>query len=742
MDLRRDVLQLLEGADAGLDKRQIVRELGLDAVHRAELKAVLRDLLNSRQIIKVHKRKYRAADRLPPVLVVHFFQMDDMGDLIARPKEKTDATPLIRLSDKSPAGQSIGVGDTALVRLTRVADGYDARVIKKFDRQPDTAVPQLGKVHFLPEGIRIQPTDKKARSSFVLKGAKGDLQEGDLVRFLPVRGKHLGSPVAEVEERIGSMLDPKAASLLSMAEHGIVEGFSPAEEEQAETAKPIILGKREDLRDLPLITIDPEDARDFDDAVLARPDDDQKNKGGWVVWVAIADVAHYVTPESPLDVGARKRGNSVYLPDRVVPMLPERLSADLCSLRPDEDRACMAVEMVFDAKGHKRRHRFTRGLMRSRACLTYAQAQAAHDGNMDETTKPLWEDVLRPLWHAYSALKIAWEEREPLHIETDERRVRIGEDGKVTSITLKERFEAHKLIEICMVLANVCAAETLESKKQPFIYRVHAEPDSAKVHTLADFLRTLGMKWAKGDRVTTKRFNRLLAQVHEGKFEQIVNDMVLRTQMRAIYDPHNIGHFGLSLQRYTHFTSPIRRYADLTVHRALIRALNLGEDGATDREVSELSAIAEHITMTERAAMATERDAVDRYMAAHMADQIGAIFAASITGVTRFGLFLSLEENGADGLVPVRTLGDEYFQLDEAAHALIGRDTGGRYRLGHKVSVRLREATPLTGGLLFEMLTPPVPGPRPNRRNRVDHSRKHSKDKNRGRSFKRTGRSR
>lgn len=732
MDLRGDVLTLLEGADAGMDKRQIVRELGLNAVHRAELKAVLRDLLDSGEIMKVHRRKYRAADRLPPVLVVHFYTMDEMGDLLARPKEISDTVPLIRLQDKSPAGQAIGVGDTALVRLTRVTDGYDARIIKKFDHQQGGG-PQLGRIHFLPEGIRIQPVNKKARNAFVYKGPRGELQEGDLVRFRPVRGKHLGLQQADVEERIGSMLDPKAASLLSMAEHGIVEGFSPAEEEQAANARPAQLGEREDLRHLPLITIDPDDARDFDDAVLAMPDTDPKNKGGWVVWVAIADVAHYVTPESPLDFGARKRGNSVYLPDRVVHMLPPRLSADLCSLRPDEERACMAVEMVFNASGHKLRHRFTRGLMRSHARLTYAQAQAAHDGQLDDTTRPIWDEVLHPLWDAYWVLKAAWEEREPLHIETDERRVRIGEQGQVISITLKERFEAHKLIETCMVLANVCAAETLEAKKQPLIYRVHGEPDYAKVHTLSDFLRTLGMKWAKGDRVTTKRFNTLLAQVEDGKFEQIVNDMVLRTQMRAIYDPHNIGHFGLSLQRYAHFTSPIRRYADLTVHRALIRALHLGNDGATDREMSELEAIAEHITMTERAAMAAERDAVDRYLAAHMADQIGAIFPARITGVTRFGLFLTLEENGADGLVPVRSLGDEYFQHDETAHALIGRDTGGRYRLGQPVSVRLREATPLTGGLLFEMLTPPVPGPRPGRRNRIDRSRKHYKDKRRRR---------
>jgi ribonuclease R len=454
------------------------------------------------------------------------------------------------------------------------------------------------------------------------------------------------------------------------------------------------------LRRIPLVTIDPEDARDHDDAVWAGTDDDPKNKGGHIVIVAIADVAHYVKPGSALDREALKRGNSAYFPDRVVPMLPEKLSADLCSLMDAVDRPCLAVRMVFERDGNKKRHEFIRGIMRSAATLTYQQAQRAFDGK-DEGE--LARNVLAPLWNAYQALAKARDRRDPLSLDLPERRIVIGDDGKVKSIAFRERLESMRLIEEMMITANVAAAETLEKARSPLIYRIHEQPSKEKLYAFSDYLRTIGMSFAKGQVTKPSSFNRILAQAKGGPNEAPINDVVLRTQAQAVYAPENIGHFGLNLQRYAHFTSPIRRYADLVVHRALIRALNLGEDGLSDAQAAKLGEVADHISMTERRAMAAERDSNDRYVAAFMEDRVGATFEARVTGVTRFGLFVRLPESGAEGLVPARTLGFEYFRHDERQHALIGDRSGTKYSMGDTLMVRLMEAAPLTGGLRFEL---------------------------------------
>ena len=433
--------------------------------------------------------------------------------------------------------------------------------------------------------------------------------------------------------------------------------------------------------------------------------------GGWICWVAIADVAvAYVKPGSALDITAREKANSVYFPDRVEPMLPEVLSAGLCSLREGEPRACLAVRMIFDKTGRKRSHRFHRGLMRSAAKLSYEEAQAAIDGLPGDKAATLMGRVLRPLFDAYAVLKLGRDARSPLEIESAERRIHFGADGQIAAITARASLPAHKLIEEFMIQANVCAAETLEQRRTPLIYRVHDTPSDAKVASLVDFLATLSIPWSKGQAPTTERFNRLLDQTRGGPHAEIVNEVVLRTQMQAIYDSDNIGHFGLNLDRYAHFTSPIRRYADLIVHRALIRALGLGSDGLADKDVVQLKETAEHITMAERRAMAAERDATDRYVASFLSERVGAEFEGRITGVTRFGLFVRLAETGADGLIPIASLGTEYFIHDERAHALVGERTGGRWRLGRDVEVRLKEATPITGGLLFEMLSEPEAG--------------------------------
>jgi ribonuclease R len=721
--LREAVIEAIKLGEGEFGKREIARALklkGTDA--KRALKDVLAELEADGAIARSPSKTYTLAGALPSVTVVEITDRDNDGELLAEPVRSDRAAPRIRLAPGEGAGgkgqTALGIGDRALVRLTPDDEGgYEARLIKRLGQSAHKLLCVLRKPQSGP--IRLLPVDRRSRHELVpVKGEAEKAGDGDLVLCQLVKGNRHGLKTARIVEVVGDATAPGAGSLIALYSHGVPQGFSEAEQREADTVRPATMKGREDIRDLPLITIDPDDAKDHDDAVWAAPDENPENKGGWQVIVAIADVAAHVEPGGALDRGAYKRGNSVYLPDRVVPMLPERLSNDLCSLRENEERPCLAVRMVFDRHGNKRSHRFLRGWMKSAAKLSYTEAQDAIDGKGGETAKLLLDDVLKPLWGAYFAAREARGRREPLEIDAPERRVRVGPDGKVSGIEVRERFDAHKLIEEFMIQANVCAAETLEEKRTPLIYRVHEEPSKEKIEGLADFLPTVGMKWTRGERVVTGRFNKLLAQAKNSEHYETINEVVLRSQSQAVYDTENQGHFGLNLDRYAHFTSPIRRYADLTVHRALIRALNLGHDGQSDEERSKLTAIAEDITHSERRAMAAERDAVDRFIALYLSDKVGGEFEGRITGVTRFGAFVRLAETGADGLVPISRLGQERFEHDDREHALIGLETGNRYRLGMTVTVRIEEAQPVTGGLLLDILTPPEKGPRPKGRRR------------------------
>ncbi|MDX9997920.1 MAG: ribonuclease R [Phenylobacterium sp.] len=698
------------------NRSEIAKAFGLKGADRRALREMMSQLEAEGVLSRRGRRDFAEVGALPPVGVADVVERDPDGELLVKLAKAEDA-PLVRLAPdrrESVAGAP-GLGDRLLVRFERLESGeVEARLIKRLGQSAHRI---LGVVRKSRREVRVEPVDRKSRETLVLPDA-GDLEDGDLVlaqvagaegRYGPKRGKLL--------EVVGREDQPRAASLIAIHTHGIPTGFSQEAQNEAEAAQPPTLAGREDLRDVPLITIDPADARDHDDAVYAEPDTDPKNEGGWIVWVAIADVAAYVRPGSALDREAREKGNSVYFPDRVEPMLPERLSAGLCSLRQGEARACLAVRMVFDKTGKKRSHRFVRGLMRSAAKLSYEQAQAAIDGWPDDKTAPLLEPILKPLWGAYRTMLIGRQRRSPLGIESLERKIVISPEGRVESITPRVSLEAHRLIEEMMIQANVCAAETLEQRNTPLIYRVHDAPSPEKLQSLAEFLGTIGIAWTKGEQPRTERFNRLLEQTRETPHAEIVNEVVLRTQMQAHYSTENIGHYGLNLDRYAHFTSPIRRCADLIVHRALLRALGLGPDGLSAWDITQMKDTAEKITFAERRAMAAERDATDRYVAAFLQDRVGADFQGRITGVTRFGLFVRLTETGADGLVPVSSLGSEFFIHDDRAHALVGERTGRRWPLGMAVEVRLREATPITGGLLFEMLSEPAPvdrnAPRP-----------------------------
>jgi ribonuclease R len=700
---------------ARITKREIARAFGVASNDKTDLKLLIKDL-EADGAIKRGRKTLRRQGRLPALVLADITERDHDGELIAKPVEwdEDGEAPRIlvrRARGKREGGLAPGLGARVLLRVEFDADAsprdpaYSGRVVKILDK---AKARMLGVYRELEGGGgRALPVEKRgaAREIFVPAGMSAGAAEGDLVALETLREGRFGLPTARVVERLGSIKSERAISLIAITTHGIPDVFSAAALHEAQTAQPAGMDHREDWRALPLVTIDPPDAKDHDDAVYAAPDTDADNTGGFVVTVAIADVAHYVRPGSALDREALERGNSVYFPDRVVPMLPERISNDLCSLRPDEDRPALAVRMVIGSDGRKRKHAFHRIMMRSHARLSYEQAQRAIDGAPDDATAPLLETVLKPLYAAYGAVKIEREQRSPLDLDLPERKLVLNADGSLKGVRWPERLDAHRLIEEFMILANVAAAESLEATKAHLIYRAHDAPSVEKLNDLSEFLATIGVKFAKGERVRPAQFNGILARVKGDPSEQLVNEVVLRSQAQAEYTDENYGHFGLNLRRYAHFTSPIRRYADLVVHRALIRALNLGLGGQPDMRAKDLADIAQRISGAERRAMAAERETADRLIAAHMSEQIGASFDARIGGVTRVGLFVRLTQTGADGFIPAATLGADYFRFDEGARALVGARTGETFRLGDKVEVKLVEAAPFAGALRFEMLS-------------------------------------
>lgn len=708
---KQDILTFITENPDRAAKRDIAKAFNLKGDARIYLKDILRELANDGQVEKRAKKLSRP-NTLPPIAPLTITGRDNDGGLIARPIEWSGETaaPLVLLRrTHKDTGPTVGVGDQILAKIFANSDKggvpYTGRVIKKLEKR-DNAV--LGVLRQLQSGeYRLEPVNRKQTEVSIdaehLNGAKA----GDLVEVIPHQKSRFGLPQGKIEQVIGSIGSEKALSMIAIHEYEIPHIFPEKAIEQAENATPATMAHREDWRSLPLVTIDPVDAKDYDDAVFAEPDTDPNNEGGFVIVVAIADVSYYVQHGSALDHEAVKRGNSVYFPDRVVPMLPERISNDLCSLREGVDRPAMAVRIIIGADGRKRSHSFHRIMMRSIARLAYQQAQAAIDGALDEKTERVIDISLKPLWKAYAALKKARDKREPLELDLPEKKLILDDQGQVLKVVVPVRLDAHKLIEEFMIQANVAAAEVLEAKNQPLIYRIHDVPSLAKQESLRDFLKTLEISLARGAELRPGQFNGILSRVKGTDHEELVNQVVLRSQSQAEYNTENIGHFGLNLRHYAHFTSPIRRYADLIVHRALIRALNLGPDGLSNDEVGELPAIAQTISQTERRAMLAERETTDRLIAHHLAEQIGSEFQARVQGVTRAGLFVTLATYGADGFIPISTLGREYYHYDEAGHSVAGERSGKGYRLGDSVEVRLVEAQPVAGALRFEMLTEP-----------------------------------
>lgn len=702
-----EVLRWISDNPTLTSKRDIAKAFGIKGAARIDLKRILRQLEDEGHLAKRNKT-YRDPDSLPPVSVLQIIDPNADGDLYAKPMEwqGTGDAPRILFVAKS-SDQALKPGERILARLTEVQDDghrYEARLIRRIGSNPTRI---LGVFRKRADGGRITPIDKgQDKEWHVPAGAEDGAQDGELVEAQQSGPKsRMGLPKARIVARLGDPSAPRAVSLIAIHQHGIPDAFPDGVIAQADAAHPAKLGKREDLRDVPLITIDPHDARDHDDAIYAQADDDPKNPGGYIVWVAIADVAHYVTPGSALDNEARKRGNSTYFPDRVVPMLPDRLSGDLCSLHEGVERACMAVRMVLNSQGEKLSHRFTRGLMKSYASLNYQEVQQAQDGAPNDKCAPLMDAIITPLYGAYAACKLARADRQPLDLDLPERKIVLSDEGQVQSVNFTDRLDAHRLVEEFMILANVAAAEELNRLKQPLLFRVHEEPSPEKLDALREVAQASGFTLAKGQVLQTRHLNGLLKQAQGTDFSELVNISTLRSMTQAYYNPENFGHFGLALKNYAHFTSPIRRYSDLIVHRALIAGHGWGKDGLSPADVDDLEATATHISTTERRSMVAERDTKDRYLASYLSERVGNEFSGRIAGIARFGAFVKLDETGADGLVPISTIGAEYFNFDAEAQTITGERTGLKLALGLPVTVRLAEATPITGGLMLELLT-------------------------------------
>jgi len=722
---RKQILDFIATSDQPAGKREIARAFGLSGQMKIELKALLKDMADEGLIDSAPGRAFHKSGGVPKVTVLRIVDADDSGNVFAVPEQwhADGPPPRLRVIERGRRG-ALGIGDRILARTEERGQGYAAHPMKKLLRSAELV---LGVVRKEGERFWLSPVDKKERRELAIGDLK-DAEPGDLV-LCEVSGRPPRA-TARVDAVLGDPFAPRSFSLIAIHKHGLRHEFRQEAIDEAHQVAKQPIGEREDLTHLPIVAIDPADARDHDDAIWAAPDDDEDNRGGWKAIVAIADVSFYVRPGSELDREARARGNSVYFPDRVVPMLPEELSADICSLKEGQVRAAMACHLKIAKDGTLKSWRFTRAKICVAANIAYEDAQAAIDAAGEErlevssptcsmpevelvVSRRFTESALRPLWGAWRALLAARNKREPLELDIPERRVMLDEKGRITSIAPRDRLDAHRLVEDFMIAANVAAARALETKKAPVMYRVHEAPSREKLVALKDYLATFDLEFALGQVIKPGTFNRIIERLGDASGREEIMEQLLRTQMQARYGPERLGHFGLALASYAHFTSPIRRYADLFVHRALVRAYKLGEGGLPPGEDEHFERIGEQISMLERRAMEAERETIDRYVAAFLADQVGQLVECRITGVQPFGFFATVEDLGGDGLVLAQTLGQEYFRYDEAARQLVGEESGETYRVGQRLTLRLAEANPVSGSLRFELPEGSYGGPRP-----------------------------
>lgn len=689
----QEILDFIKGSPRKVGKRELLRAFNLKGLDRIKLKVLLRRMTEQGLIEGRRRRKPSPLIKLPPVLMVEVSQeLTEDGEVLLIPLNHPNVKEPILLMEKGAS--HVNPGDQLLVRLKYYSGGYyTAHILKSTPAKSPNLVGAIVKSR---GKLYLQPCDRKRQDDFCGLESESNATEGDLVLANIKVGR--GLKKAKILKTLGTFDDPRVISLISIYQEGIPHEFSEDTLQEAENVRSLTLEGRQDLRSIPFVTIDGEDARDFDDAVWAHEDPQE----GWHLMVAIADVSYYVKPGSELDKEAYLRGNSVYFPDRVVPMLPEVLSNELCSLRPNEDKACFAVHMWLDKKGRLKKYEFVRGIMRSIERLTYSQVQKAIDGTPDEQTAPLVDSILKPLYGAYALLQKAREFRGTLDLELPEKKVIWDEAGHINDIHPRPRLDSHRLIEEFMILANVAAAQQLEALHAPCIYRIHDEPNPEKIFIFRELIEGLGFSFPKSQALTPRAFLHLLRAAHGTPHQTLISQLTLRAQAQAQYNPKNIGHFGLSLKKYSHFTSPIRRYADIIIHRSLIAALKLGDDGLP--EETDIGAIGEQVSFTERRAADAERAALERYVSIYMKDKIGQMFKGHINGVMSFGLFVTLEESGATGLVPIHNLNDDYYIYEERKHRLVGRRKRRVYTLGDPLTVILQDVDTLTNTITLGLV--------------------------------------
>ena len=706
---KQDLLLWLKDNPNKVSKREIAKAFSITGSYKIGLKKLILDLENEREArSKSNSESFISV--IPSTVICIVKGPDKDGDIFLDLLDWSEGEEIPKIFYFERSGSiPVSVGDRILCELTKVEGKdyhYEAKLIRRISKTNNSSK-IIGVFRVSSSGGTLEALSKRLNTIWTIpRNAVNGSVDGDIVEAEQTSPKsRFGMSKARVISILGKTDDSKAISLIAIHEHSIVNEFSKEALSEAVNSAPVTLVDRDDLRHIPFVTIDPADARDHDDACYVELDLDVENKGGFIVWIAIADVAHYVQPNSLLDGEARNRGNSTYFPDRVVPMLPENLSADLCSLHEGEDRPCLALKMILDSGGKKTSQQFFRGLMRSRGSLVYREVQEAIDGNPSKKIQPILESILKPLYKCYEVLQNTTKERGPLILDLPERKILLDDSGKVASIEFLDRLDAHKVVEELMILANVAAAEELFNNKSYFLYRIHEEPEKEKVNTLREIVKSCGLSFSKGQVLKTHHLNSLLCNAKETEYSELVSMSILRSMPQAYYGAQPIGHFGLALRRYTHFTSPIRRYADLVTHRAIIETINRGQNPLYEFDPVELEAIGESISICERKSMLAERDTVDRYLAAFFSDRLGLEVLGTISGVARFGIFVKIDESGADGLVPVSTIGNEYFRYNREKQVLVAERTGLVLGLGKRVLVRLVETNALTGGLTLQLIS-------------------------------------
>ena len=713
----KDLVELIKKSGKALSRREIAKKYRLSPTDRRALGATLKLLAEEGKIRRGRNRRYTATNFIPSVSILEVAGLDEDGDIILRLTDRRfqTASPRIQAAIRQVKGPAPGIGDRVLARLEQKGSIYIAQIIKRLEKKSSNII---GIFRRKPDLGIVEPSDRRVKTNFFVNSREtSGAEDGELVECEAVAGREQGLPIARVITKFGAGNCPSSIVAALVAKHEIPKQFSTAALLQAKKSGVASMEGREDLREIPLITIDDESARDFDDAVWAERSD---TDNGWHLIIAIADVASYVRPEDALDKAAQERGNSVYFPNTVIPMLPEELSNGWCSLVPKADRPCIAVDIWIDEKGQKTHHRFRRAMMRSAARLTYSQVQNFRDGIVEKDLSKLPPNLIPDLYGAFKALDSARRQRGVIDLSLPEKKITVGQDNLILGVETRVRLNSHRLIEEFMILANVCAAETLETLKIPCMYRIHDDPAADRVVALRKYLKTLGLDLNGGQAVRPRHFATLLQRANTRPDFMGIQDAILRCQSQAIYSPDNVGHFGLALRRYAHFTSPIRRYSDLLVHRALIRGLKFGDDGLPIEAAEEYPRIGEQISATERRAMAAERDAFDRLATVYLFDKVGEEFNARITGVERFGLFVELIDVGASGLIPLSILTGGYYRLDTDSKGLFLEGSNTGYKLGEFLKVRLKDCNIATGGLIIEPVQQTFGG---NKKLKVRHRR-------------------